>query len=71
MCYQGYWQQVTDQTPAQSPPLLPPKYKDWTQPLFSGFHLSGEIVPGRVSQSQAFTSTEQEIKYKVSVSFDR
>ena len=39
--------------------------------LFSGFHLSGEIVPGRSTQSPAFTSTEQEIKYKVSVSFDR
>ena len=39
--------------------------------LFSGFHLSGEIVPGRSTQSAAFTSTEQEIKYKVSVSFDR
>ena len=39
--------------------------------LFSGFHLSGEIIPGRSTQSPAFTSTEQEIKYKVSVSFDR
>lgn len=36
-----------------------------------GFHLSGEIIPGRSTQSPAFTSTEQEIKYKVSVSFDR
>ena len=39
--------------------------------LISGFHLSGEVIPGRVTQSQAYTSTEQEIKYKVSVSFDR
>ena len=37
----------------------------------SGFHLSGEVNPGRATQSQAYTSTEPEIKYKVSVSFDR
>jgi len=42
-----------------------------TNVLQVGFHLSGEVIPGRVSQSQAYTSTEQEIKYKVSVSFDR
>ena len=41
------------------------------QILLAGFHLSGEIVPGRSTQSSAFTSTEQEARYKVSVSFDR
>ena len=57
---------MDDQLIISGPPLI----LFW-QFFVSGFHLSGEIVPGRSTQSAAFTSTEQEIKYKVSVSFDR
>jgi hypothetical protein len=35
--------------------------------VVSGFHLSGEVIPGRSTQ----TTVEQEVKFKVSVSFDR
>jgi hypothetical protein len=35
--------------------------------VVAGFHLSGEVIPGRSTQ----TTVEQEVKFKVSVSFDR
>jgi hypothetical protein len=35
--------------------------------IVAGFHLSGEVIPGRSTQ----TTVEQEVKFKVSVSFDR
>ena len=38
--------------------------------FFSGFHLSGEVLPGR--GTQALQAPGQELdKFKVSVSFDR
>ena len=38
--------------------------------IFSGFHLSGEVLPGR--GTQALQAPGQELdKFKVSVSFDR